>query len=81
MHIFKGNLKMVRKHLGETQEEFAERLNISREQVCRYETGKFKTPSWEACEELEQITDISSRRWETDETIKEEKIKCLSSLK
>ena len=71
---------MVRKHLGETQEEFAKRLNISREQVCRYETGKFKTPSWEACEELEQITD-SSRRWETDETIEEEKIKCLLSLK
>ena len=71
---------MVRKHLGETQEEFAERFNISREQVCRYETGKFKTPSWEACEELEQITD-SSRRWETDETIEEEKIKCLLSLK
>ena len=81
MHSFKGNLKMVRKHLGETQEEFAERLNISREQVCRYETGKFKIPSWEVCEEVEQITDISSRRWETDETIKEEKIKCLSSLK
>ena len=81
MHIFKGNLKMVRKHLGETQEGFAERLNISREQVCRYETGKFKSPSWEVCEELEQITDISSRRWKTDETIKEEKIKCLSSLK
>lgn len=45
MHRFKENLKMVRKHLGETQEKFAERLNISREQICRYETGKFKTPS------------------------------------
>mgnify|MGYP001037131907 CR=1 FL=1 len=38
-------------------------------------------PSWEVCEALEQITDISSRRWKTDETIKEEEIKCLSSLK
>ena len=81
MHIFKENLKMVWKYLGETKEEISERLNISREQVCRYETGKFKIPSWKACEELEQITDISSRRWKTDETIKEEKIKCFSSLK
>ena len=75
MHRFKENLKMVRKHLGETQEKFAERLNISREQICRYETGKFKTPSWEICEELEKITGISSKCWKTDEKIEEEEIK------
>ena len=36
--------------------------------------GKFKTPSWEICEELEKITGISSKRWKTDEKIEEEGI-------
>lgn len=38
-HI-KDRLKMLRKNLGLTQQEFADRLKVSRNNIASYETGK-----------------------------------------
>ena len=52
------NIKTIRKKLGITQEELAEKLNVTRQAVSNWENGKTE-PDIETLTKMAQIFDIS----------------------
>lgn len=55
---FNENLKYLRKEKGLTQEKLAEKLNVSRQSVTKWETGK-SLPDLENIKELSHIFCVS----------------------
>ena len=52
-------IKNLRTDKGLTQDELAERLNVSRTLVCKWETGS-RLPAYNNVEELSTIFDVDS---------------------
>jgi transcriptional regulator with XRE-family HTH domain len=52
-------IKNLRIDKGLTQDELAERLNVSRALVCKWETGS-RLPAYSNVEELSTIFDVDS---------------------
>lgn len=59
--IFSEKLQLLRKNKGYTQEEFAERLNVSRQAVAKWESGQ-------AYPDISNLIQISNMMNETDST-------------
>ena len=56
--MFKDNLILLRKLNNMSQEELADRLNISRQTLSKYETGE-SLPDIEKCKAIAGIFDVS----------------------
>ena len=58
MSTFRKNLKILRKQLGLTQDELADKLNTSRSLISHYELGK-RLPKYHTLKQLCEIFKIS----------------------
>ena len=56
--MFKDNLLMLRKAAGLSQEELAEKLDISRQTLSKYETGE-SLPDIEKCRMIADVFNVS----------------------
>ena len=56
--MFKGNLLMLRKAAGLSQEELAEKLDISRQTLSKYETGE-SLPDIEKCRMIADVVNLT----------------------
>lgn len=65
--LFNEKLKMLRKENNLTQEELAEKLNVSRQAITKWESGE-GTPDIENLKQISRLFDIT-----IDELVKEEK--------
>ena len=56
--MFKDNLMMLRKMRGMTQEELAERIDVSRQTLSKYETGE-SLPDVEKSRLIAEVFDVT----------------------
>ena len=56
--MFKDNLISMRKMLGYSQEELADKIGVSRQTLSKYETGE-SLPDIEKCKILADVLDVS----------------------
>ena len=56
--MFKDNLMMLRKTRGMTQEELAERIDVSRQTLSKYETGE-SLPDVEKSRLIAEVFDVT----------------------
>ena len=56
--MFKDNLMALRKMKGLSQEELADKINVSRQTLSKYETGE-SLPDVEKCKQIADVLDVS----------------------
>ena len=56
--MFKDNLMSLRKMKGLSQEELADKINVSRQTLSKYETGE-SLPDVEKCKQIADVLDVS----------------------
>lgn len=56
--MFKDNLMALRKLKGLSQEELADKINVSRQTLSKYETGE-SLPDVEKCKQIADVFDVS----------------------
>ena len=56
--MFKDNLMMLRKMRGMTQEELAEKIDVSRQTLSKYETGE-SLPDVEKSRLIAEVLDVT----------------------
>lgn len=56
--MFKDNLMSLRKMKGLSQEELADKINVSRQTLSKYETGE-SLPDVEKCKQIADVFDVS----------------------
>ena len=56
--MFKDNLIALRKMNGLSQEELADKINVSRQTLSKYETGE-SLPDVEKCKQIADVLDVS----------------------
>lgn len=56
--MFKDNLMALRKLKGLSQEELADKINVSRQTLSKYETGG-SLPDVEKCKQIADVFDVS----------------------
>lgn len=56
--MFKDNLMALRKMKGLSQEELADKINVSRQTLSKYETGE-SLPDVEKCKQIADVFDVS----------------------
>ena len=56
--MFRENLIQLRKLKGLSQEELAEKIQVSRQTLSKYETGE-SLPDIEKCSRLAEVLDVS----------------------
>ena len=56
--MFKDNLMMLRKMRGMTQEELAEKIDVSRQTLSKYETGE-SLPDVEKSRLIAEVFDVT----------------------
>ena len=61
MNIVSNSIKKLREERGMTQDELAEKLNVTRQAVSNWETGKTQ-PDIETLTRLAEIFDVSVER-------------------
>ena len=61
MNIVSNSIKKLREERGMTQDELAEKLNVTRQAVSNWETGKTQ-PDIETLTQLAEIFDVSVER-------------------
>ena len=61
MNVVSDSIKKLRKEKGMTQDELAEKLNVTRQAVSNWETGKTQ-PDIETLTRLAEIFDVSVER-------------------
>ena len=61
MNVVSNSIKKLREERGMTQDELAEKLNVTRQAVSNWETGKTQ-PDIETLTRLAEIFDVSVER-------------------
>ena len=56
--MFKDNLMSLRKMKGLSQEELADKINVRRQTLSKYETGE-SLPDVEKCKQIADVLDVS----------------------
>lgn len=66
------NIRMLRKRSGYTQEQLAEKVDVSRQTVAKWETGE-ALPNIYTCQELSAIFEVTLEQFSSDMTETEAK--------